>query len=88
MAEVNCEQLQWNPLSQERASSYIGEKVIAARGDAKLYTGLVVDVGRGEMTLASGNQRQILQFDNYRYMVATFDGPDSWVPRTAEKKLI
>lgn len=82
------ETIEWMDLTGEVAKGLLGAKVVAIRGDSKLYAGHVVDVTVHDVTLASGNQRQILAYPNWRYQVAKFNGPTPWTPRMAESRLI
>jgi hypothetical protein len=82
------ETIDWIRLDSESVRPLLGQKLLALRGDGKMYTGLVVDIDRDNVTLASGNTRQILQLGNYRYMGAVYQGPEPWTPKLAERRLV
>lgn len=82
------ESIGWSELTHELAAEFVnGELLLAHRSDGKVYTGRVVEVTHYEVTLASGNQRQVLQYRNYRYHVARYKGPTPKPPRLADKRL-
>lgn len=84
---VSDEAISWSLLTAEIARDFLGQRVVAIRGDDKTYAGRVISIDPGYIELASGNQRQILQHGNYRYMIAKFEGPPPWTPRMAAPKL-
>ena len=81
------ESILWELMTPERARELLHHRIVAIRGDDKTYAGRVVEIAPGYVTLASGNQRQILHFGNYRYQFAVFEGPPPWTPRMAAPKL-
>lgn len=85
----NTELVDWATLDDELARHIpAGCWLLAIRGDGKVYTGHAIEVTLEEVTLASGNQRQILQYQKYRYQVAKIRGPEPWTPKTASKRLL
>lgn len=88
MAVHKVEQIVWAPLERGVVERLKGRKIFAARADGKLYAGTVIGVDDGYLTLANGNQRQLILFVNHRFHYAVTEGPPQWIPKMAEQKLL
>ena len=83
-----AESVGWRDLTPELSQALIGKRIVAMRGDGKLYVGTAAQSHPAYLRLENGNQLLDLVHATNRYLVLELEAPPTWNPKLADPRLL
>lgn len=82
------ESVEWHSLEPSNVKSFMNQRVVAIRGDGRMYAGVATESSDVGLVLTNGHHQQALPFTAYKFHAAILKGPSVKIPKLAEKRLV